>query len=60
MKRFVGLVLAILGAGVCLVAASSLLLTGNEIQVYGQSYHAMYPGLVGVATLTVGLILRMD
>jgi hypothetical protein len=60
VKRFIGLVLAIVGAGVCLWAASSLLLTGNEIEVYGKTYHAMYPGLVGVTTLTVGLILRMD
>jgi hypothetical protein len=37
-----------------------LLLTGKELEIYGKTYHAMYPGLVGVATLTVGLILRMD
>ena len=60
MKRFFGLVLAILGAGVCLWAASSLLLTGKDIELDGRSYHAMYPGLVGVAVLTGGLLLRQD
>jgi hypothetical protein len=60
VKRFFGLVLAIAGAGVCLWAASSLLLTGKEITIYGNSYHAMFPGLVGVAVLTVGLLLRQD
>jgi hypothetical protein len=60
VKRFFGLVLAILGAGVCLWAASSLLLTGKDIELYGRSYHAMYPGLVGVAVLTCGLLLRQD
>lgn len=60
MKRFFGLILAIAGGGVCLWAASSLLLTGEEITIYGTSYHAMYPGLVGVGLLTVGLLLRQD
>jgi hypothetical protein len=60
VKRFFGLVLAIVGAGVCLWAASSLLLTGKEIEIYRHSYHAMYPGLVGVALLTVGLLFRQD
>ena len=56
MKRFFGLVLAIVGGGVCLWAASSLLLTGKEIL----GYHAMYPGLLGVALLTVGLAFRYE
>jgi hypothetical protein len=50
------MVLAIIGTGICLWAASSLLLTGREIL----GYHAMYPGLVGVSLLTVGLIFRME
>ena len=58
MKRFFALVLAIIGGGICLWAASSLLLTGKDIEIYGTSYHAMYPGLVGVALLTVGLVIR--
>jgi hypothetical protein len=60
VKRFFGLVLAVIGAGLCLWAASSLLMTGKPITVYGESYHAMYPGLVGVALLTVGLVLRHE
>lgn len=60
VKRFFGLVLAIIGGGVCLWAASSLLLTGKEIEIYGTSYHAMFPGLVGVTLLTVGILFRQD
>ncbi len=56
MKRFFGLLLAVGGAAIILVAGSSLLLTGQSI--YG--YHAMYPGLLGIALLTFGLILRQD
>jgi len=35
-------------------------LTGKEIEIYGTSYHAMFPGLVGVTLLTVGILFRQD
>jgi hypothetical protein len=62
VKRFFGLVLAVIGAGVCLWAGACLLLpgVGNTIKIYDHSYHAMYPGLVGVALLTFGLVIRQD
>jgi hypothetical protein len=60
VKRFCALIVAILGGAICLWAASSLLLTGNEIVIDGKSYHAMFPGLVGVGLLTVGLLFRYE
>jgi hypothetical protein len=56
VKRFLALILAIAGAGIMIWAASSILVTHHEIL----GYHAMYPGLVGVGLLTVGLIFRQE
>jgi hypothetical protein len=62
VKRFIGLILAVIGAGICLWAAACLLLpeTRKTITIYDHTYHAMYPGLVGVALLTGGLVMRQD
>lgn len=56
MKRFIGLVLALAGAGLLGWAGYCWLGTGGTVH----GYHPMYPGLVGIALLAAGLIARQD
>jgi hypothetical protein len=56
VRRFFGTLLAIAGGTVVLWSGASLLATHEYI--FG--YHPMYPGLAGLAVMTVGLISRQD
>lgn len=54
MKKLLALTVSAAGA-VLTIWAGSVALSGTGQYIYG--YHALYPGLVGVALLSGGLIL---
>lgn len=56
MKRFLASLIAIVGAGLTLYSAYELLVAGGTI--YG--YHPMYPGLLGLAMLSAGILTYQE
>lgn len=56
MKKFFGMVVAIAGVILTGWAAYCIMIAGG--QIYG--YHAMYPGLLGLAMLTGGIIVCQE
>ena len=56
MKRFIAMILAVVGGVLSLWSAYGLLVDGNPI--YG--YHPMYPGLLGLALLSVGILTYQE
>jgi hypothetical protein len=56
VKKFFGLVIALAGVVITLIAGEALLLSHRTY--YG--FHAVYVGLLGVALLSGGIIMRQD
>lgn len=56
MKKILGVLVALAGAGVIVWSGASLLATHTNI--YG--YHPVYAGLAGITVLVAGLIVRAD
>jgi len=56
MKKMLALVIAVVGFA--LIGWSAAAYFATKTKVYG--YHPMYPGLVGIALFTGGLIGRQD
>lgn len=56
MKRFFAMILAAAGAVLSLWSAYGLLIDGSP--VYG--YHPMYPGLLGLALLSIGVLTYQE
>ena len=56
MKKLIGMLAAVAGAGVIVWAGASVLATHQNIL----GYHPVYAGLAGVAVLVAGLVARAD
>ena len=56
MKKILGVLVALAGAGVIVWSGASLLAT--HANIYG--FHPVYAGLAGITVLVAGLILRAD
>ena len=55
VKRFIGLLLGIVGAALC---GYYILVEPGRGLIWG--YHPMYPGLLGLALLTLGVVFHQN
>ncbi len=58
MKRFIGLLLGLAGGALTLYCGYYILIEPGRMFVMG--YHPMYPGLLGIAMLTLGIIFHSN
>lgn len=58
VKRFIGLLLGIVGAALCLYCGYYILVEPGRGPIWG--YHPMYPGLLGLALLTLGVVFHQN